>query len=238
MRVAELHPGDRVLVSEWEDKAAKRMPLIVLGPSKENNSVVLLANKALCQMQMGPWRDVGDYFHSSIDDYLETVFMDCIPCSLKQALVKTRIYAEARVGEIGAVGHDRRRVFLPSINELGFGTMPMEGISYIDALKIYFCTGSEKVARCAIEEDSYSACCYWTRSSPNGGVFYCVTSSGDGVVSWQNRRDVWVRPCFSVSVDAGVVPATGVSGSSCYELTGMETKRVIQEDLFMRLMTL
>lgn len=235
--ITELHPGSKVLSIEGGE-TINRVPLIVLGMSKSNDSVVLLSNKVLNRMQMRPRFGIGDYFHSAIDDYLETVFMDFIPYSLKQTLVKTWIYAETSTEGITAVRHKRRRVFLPSMNELGFGTMPMEGIDYINALKAYFHTSSESIARFAAERGVYETRCYWTRSSPRSGMFYCVTSGGDGIVNEQYTRNVWIRPCFSVSVDTEVMPLTELTGRDCYALIGIETKRVIQEDLFMRLMTL
>lgn len=238
MRITGLRPGDIVLSREGEGKQLKQIPLIVLGPSENNDSVVLLSAPALGRVQMRPRFDIGGYFHSTIDDYLETVFMDSTPYSLKQALAETEIHAGVSVKGTTVAMCDRRRVFLPSMNELGFRNVPEGGVNYIDALKAYSHTSLRSIARVAAENGSSEMSCYWTRSSPRSNIFYCITPEGNGFTAPQDSCDIWIRPCFSVSVDTEVAPVDKFN-IHYYELVGAETKRrIIQEDLFMRIMTL
>ena len=52
----------------------------MLGPSENNDSVVLLSERPLIRMRMSPRLAANDYFHSDIDAYLENVFMDSLSC--------------------------------------------------------------------------------------------------------------------------------------------------------------
>lgn len=237
IRIAELYPGDRVISSRKIGPTTEQMPLIVLGSSKNNDSVILLAERGLGLAQMNPWWNAGDYFHSAIDDYLEDIFADSLSQTLKQVLVATEICVNksTALGEV-LVGNSRR-VFLPSMCELGFETPYLEGISYISALKQYHRIMRNDVARIALVSGSSKACFYWTRSSDNDNEFHCVMPDGCSCIVSKENYDIRIRPCFSVSVEAEVAQVT-VSGSSYYKLTGMRTRRAIQGDLFVQLMTL
>lgn len=209
----------------------------MLGPSENNDSVVLLSERPLIRMRMSPWWAADDYFHSDIDAYLENSFMDSLSRPLKQMLVATqiRVSINTPIGEV-IVGNGRR-VFLPSMHELGFGIPYLEGLDYINALKMFHNTRDDRLARSVLTPDVEQAGWYWTRSSAGVDEFYCVKASGDSCAVMKDSYDIWIRPCFSVSVDAEVTPVVE-SNHSYYELVGAETRRIIQEDLFVRLMTL
>ena len=223
---------------EGEGKAAKQIALIALGPSENNDSVVLLSGVALGRAQISSMWDENDYFRSDMDCYLENSFTDYIPYSLRQALVATEVCIDMSARGIPSRAYERRRVFLPSMYELGFDNVPMEGVNYINALRMMRHVRVDNLARYATDQGSNSTCCYWTRSFAGDNEFYCVTHSGCSCTVAKDGSNTWIRPCFSVSVDAEVIPILGLVEPS-YELIGVETKRrIIQEDLFMRLMTL
>ncbi len=238
MRITELRSGDIVLSREGEGETARQISLIVLGPSENNDSVVLLSEVALGQVQMANTWDENSYFRSNMDCYLENSFTDYIPCSLRQALVAIQVCVDTSTIGIVSRIYNRRRVFLPSMYELGFDNVFVEGISYINALRIMRQVRTDVLARYAIEQDFHNPCCYWTRSIAGDTGVYCVTKGGGSCVVAKDSRDTYIRPCFSVSVDAEVTLIPGLTEPS-YELIGVETRRrIIQEDLFVRLMTL
>lgn len=227
-----------ILSREGEGKAAKQIALIALGPSENNDSVVLLSGVALGRAQMSNTWDENDYSRSNIDCYLENSFTDRIPCSLRQVLVATQVCVDTSTRGVVSRIYNRRRVFLPSMYELGFDNVFVEGINYINALKTMRQVRTDILARYAIEQDFHNPCCYWTRSLAGDNGFYCITHCGGSCIVAKDSRDTYIRPCFSVSVDAEVTLIPGLIEPS-YELIGVETRRrIIQEDLFVRLMTL
>lgn len=239
MRITELHPGDIILSREGEGETAKQISLIVLGPSENNDSVVLLSERALEQVPIHNMWDESGYFRSYMDCYLENSFIDWVPYSLRQALVATQVCVDTSVRGIISTTRNRRMVFLPSMYELGFSDVLMEGLNYISALKAYRHTESEAVARFTAAEDRYETCCYWTRSFCGDNKFYCVSNTGGVDIAARDNRNVRMRPCFSVSVRTEVAPVLSGSAGLCYKIVGMkEERRVVQEDLFVRLMTL
>lgn len=176
MKIGKLCPGGRILSGIGTDMP---MTLIVLGPSENNDSVILLSEEALTRGPIMSPRRAGSYFYSGIDNYLETDFVRILPQPLRQSLVETQIRISKNLAQGEIVISNNRSVFLPSMYELGFGYASREGLSYEDGLKACFGVGNNQSARIAKPLGHYNSCRYWTRSLANDGKYYCVGSDGD-----------------------------------------------------------
>lgn len=172
--------------------------------------------------------DPNDYFSSDIDRFLNTGFLtEYVSESLNHVLVGTRVIAHER--HSGIERDALRKVFLPSMYELGYSDYVRDGLNY--------------GAPCAAWQQAVSVrknapTRYWTRSV-GGGRFLTVSSRGSpSMAESVNSYYASLRPCFSVSERTEVALMSALVRPH-YKIVGMEAKRrVIQEDLFMQLMTL
>lgn len=170
-----------------------------------------------------------DYFSSDIDRFLNADFLiEYISESLNHVLVGTRVTAHER--HSGVERDALRKVFLPSMYELGYSDHVREGLNYGVPCAVW---------QQAVSVRKNAPTRYWTRSV-GGGRFLTISSRGlpsmaESVASYYAS----LRPCFSVSVRTEVAPVLAGSAGLCYKIVGMkEERRIVQEDLFVRLMTL
>ena len=229
MRITDLCQGDTILSKATIGIITYDMPLIVLGSSQSTNSVILLSEKGLMAARMSIGSDPDDYFSSDIDRFLNAGFLiEYVPESLNHVLVGTRVITHERHNGIEKAAI--RKVFLPSMYELGYSDYAREGLNY----------GTPCVAgQQAISIRKNMPVRYWTRSV-DGGRFLTISSRGSPSMA-ESAASYYasLRPCFSVSVRTEVAPVLSGSDGLYYKIVGMkEERRVIQEDLFMRLMTL
>lgn len=201
-------------------------PLIYCGLSKNNDTALLLSRDLLPPMRMNDYPS-SQYDGCELDVFLGDNFRDIISNNLNKCLVTTEI-------ELNSDRCIKRDVFLPSLKEVN---KDIEH-SFLCALTRYRDTHTYSFVRAAcglLDNNPHS---YWLRTPYSASNFYCVSSIGNSNSNNAASSGSWLRPCFSVSLDAEVTPVVDFN-HLYYELVGVETKRrTIQEDLFMRLMTL
>ena len=200
IKITELRPGDKVLSKINIGLENYDMPLIILGPSQSNNSVILLSEKGLMAARMSVGSDPDDYFSSDVDRFLNAGFLtEYVSESLNHVLIGTRVVAHERHNgmEKAAI----RKVFLPSMYELGYSDYAREGLNY----------GTPCVAgQQAVSVRKNAPTWYWTRSV-GGGRFLIVSSRGSpSMAESVNSYYASLRPCFSVSARTEVALMSGL----------------------------
>lgn len=199
-RISDVAIGSRIMSEVKIDGTTWDMPLIVLGLSSDNDSILLLSEFVLLQMAMNQ-NDVAKYFGCDVDIFLENKFKDeYISDELRQSLVKTAIVTRQNGSSI--IGN--RSVFLLSTSELGLNNVLGEGCNYIQAIRFGMGEVDEFETRRAYGLDG-RAHYYWTRTAYTTSDFRYVLRSGYFSNDNASYPDYWLRPCFSVSLDTIVV---------------------------------
>lgn len=97
-----------------------------------------------------------------------------------------------------------RRCYLLSYTELGYGTSPDEGDSYLDAMKT--AKGKTEATSARIALGNGSPVNWWMRSSYSATYFRYVVKSGYAGSSDASNTGYWLRPALSVASATPVSP--------------------------------
>lgn len=219
-KISEITPGSIVCFNTTLSGSDKTTPFIVLGPSKQGNSILLLQKYLYIRRKFNN-TSVSEYSTSDIDKYLSAdatesdSYRSKLPEDIRNCLVKTTIgsYSHSSSTTLSLA----RDIFLMSYTEAGFtndSKLVDEGNSYLDALKIAAGTTVDDYARKATLEGGSSGG-WWLRSPGNSGYVKNVGSGGSDNGGLTPSSSDYVRPLLSVA------PATLVEEeSSTFSIIG------------------
>lgn len=200
--IAELTAGAKIYLDETVDSVLSHVPYIYLGQDDSGNCIILREFAAI-QKRMHS-TNVAVYDGCEADLWLEdetSGYLSRFDAATRAALVSTQIKCSSiTTGEVGIIA---RRCFLLSYSELGYGTTPDEGQSYLSALQIVTgLTGDN--ARIAYNS-TYAVINWWLRSAASEAQVRYVSVYGYNYSNNASVAGSWLRPALSVA------PATLVS---------------------------
>lgn len=194
--ISELTPGTKVYYDVTKDGETKPWEFIVLGPSEQGNSVLIMF--ALCFMtKRMAATNVAEYNECEADvfldgDFLSTYFDEKFVAALTPTQIKCYSIANAATQTLA------RKCFLPSFTELGWTSTNDEGTSYLPALKTWSNNTNNNNARVAYNSAG-AASWWWLRSSASVSQFRYVYDSGSAGGGDASYSGYWLRPVLSVA---------------------------------------
>lgn len=136
----------------------------------------------------------GYYEESSIDNYLNTEFINTLSNSVKDAIVNSSVVITDK-SSLGITGSTittiSRKIFLLSLRELN-GAESNASASEGNTLK-YF---ADDYNRRAANLPSGKACAYWTRTPETWETYTIFTIGNNGTGSGSADIDSGIRPAF------------------------------------------
>lgn len=199
------------------------VPYIVISSDYDGN--VLLLRKYLLadkmpfnenETHMWASYEYGGYYEdSSIDNYLNTEFIDTLNRSVKDSIVNSNIVITDK-SSLGVTGNATttisRKVFLLSLKELN-GAKSNASVSEGNTLKYFADDYNRRVANLPNGKE----CAYWTRTPETWETFTVFTIGNNGTGSGSADTDSGVRPAFCVKESASISKRTDIeSGQSVY----------------------
>jgi hypothetical protein len=157
----------------------------------------------------------GYYEDSSVDDYLNTEFLDLLGQSTKDSIVSSEITITDKVS-LGVTGNTTtsisRKVFLLSLVELN-GANSYASVVEGKVLKFF----KDDYNRRRAFFSNGNAGVYWTRTPETWETYTVFTIGENGVGSGSADIDNGVRPAFCLEKSAEIVPRTDiVDGQTVY----------------------
>ena len=194
--ISELTPGTKVYYDVTKDSETKPWEFIVLGPSEQGNSVLIMFALCFMQKRMAA-TNVAEYNECEADvyldgDFLSTYFDEKFIAALTPTQIKCYSIAAAATQTLA------RKCFLPSYTELGWTSANDEGASYLPALKTWSNNTADNAARVAYNSAG-AASWWWLRSAASGSQFRLVNNGGGAGSYSASYAGVWLRPVLSVA---------------------------------------
>jgi hypothetical protein len=150
----------------------------------------------------------GYYEGSSIDNYLNTDFLDSLSQSVQDSLIASDITITDK-SSLGVTGDAAttisRKVFLLSSAELG-GPKSAASVPEGGALKYFAGDYSRRTAALP----NGDACAYWTRTPDTWETYTVFTIGKNGVGSGSADIESGVRPAFCLSESTAIVQRTDI----------------------------
>lgn len=170
--------------------------------------------------------EYGSYYEeSSIDEFLNTDFLDRFSPDMQAAIMDTRIEVTDKASygknQVNATHMIERKVFLLSAVELGVNFSVGTSIVEEGASLKYFKTflNKQNSERAAYKADG-EVCPYWTRTPNVWETTYNVIAIGvedELIDAFADQSDIGVRPAFCLSKDTVVQKSDSViAGKSVY----------------------
>ena len=194
--ISELTPGTKVYYDVTKDGETKPWEFIVLGPSEQGNSVLIMFALCFMQKRMAA-TNVAEYNECEADtfldgDFLTTYFDEKFIAALTPTQIKCYSIAAAATQTLA------RKCFLPSYTELGWTSANDEGASYLPALKTWSNNTGDNAARVAYNSAG-AASWWWMRSAVSGSQFRFVYANGGAGSDIASYTGNWFRPVLSVA---------------------------------------
>lgn len=194
--ISELTPGTKVYYDVTKDGETKPWEFIVLGPSEQGNSVLIMFALCFMQKRMAA-TNVAEYNECEADtfldgDFLSTYFDEKFIAALTPTQIKCYSIANTATQTLA------RKCFLPSYTELGWTSTNDEGTSYLPALKTWSNNTADNAARVAYNTAG-AAQWWWMRSAASDSQFRIVDSVGRAYSVSASNSDYWLRPVLSVA---------------------------------------
>ena len=193
--ISELTPGTKVYYDVTRDGETKPWEFIVLGPSEQGNSVLIMFALCFMQKRMAA-TNVAEYNECEADvfldgDFLSTYFDEKFIAALTPTQIKCYSIAAAATQTLA------RKCFLPSYTELGWTSANDEGASYLPALQTWS-NNTGNAARVAYNSAG-AASYWWMRSAASGSQFRYVHAFGYAGSYDASNSGYWLRPVLSVA---------------------------------------
>lgn len=193
--ISELTPGTKIYYDVTKDGETKPWEFIVLGPSEQGNSVLIMFALCFIQKRMAA-TNVAEYNECEADvfldgDFLSTYFDDKFIAALTPTQIKCYSIAAAATQTLA------RKCFLPSYTELGWTSTNNEGASYLPALQTWS-NSTGNAARVAYNSAG-AAQWWWVRSANSGSQFRFVNTDGNAGSYNASGTGSWLRPVLSVA---------------------------------------
>jgi hypothetical protein len=154
----------------------------------------------------------GYYEGSSVDDYLNSAFLDMLGQSARDATVSSEIIITDITGDTTTT--ISRQVFLLSLAELN-GAKSAASVSEGETLKFF----ADDYTRRSASLPNGDACAYWTRTPETWETYTVFTVGNNGVGSGSADIDSGVRPAFCVKETTEIVQRTDiVYGQTVYAI--------------------
>lgn len=203
--ISELTPGTKVYYDVTRDGETKSWEFIVLGPSEQGNSVLIMFALCFMKKRMNP-TDVAEYNGCEADtfldgDFLTTYFDEKFITALTPTQIKCYSIANAATQTLA------RKCFLPSYTELGWTNTNDEGASYLPALKTWSNNTGDNAARVAYNSAG-AVQWWWMRSAYSDSQFRYVYNNGSANIYSAANMGGWLRPVLSVA-NATIVSEQG-----------------------------
>lgn len=194
--ISELTPGTKVYYDVTRDGETKPWEFIVLGPSEQGNSVLIMFALCFMQKRMAA-TNVTEYNECEADtfldgDFLSTYFDEKFIAALTPTQIKCYSIANAATQTLA------RKCFLPSYTELGWTSTNGEGASYLPALKTWSNNTGDNAARVAYNS-ARDASLWWMRSAASDSQFRRVLTGGGAYSFNASDASCWLRPVLSVA---------------------------------------
>ena len=194
--ISELSAGTKIYYDVTHNGETKPWEFIVLGPSEQGNSTLIMFALCVEQKRMNA-TNVAEYNECECDAYLDDAFLTAhFDEKLIAALTPTQIKCYSIANS--AVQMLARKCFLPSWTEVGWTSDNNEGASYLPALKTWSNNTNDNSARVAYNSAG-AASWWWLRSANSGSQFRSVGSNGNGYSGDASNSGVWLRPVLSVA---------------------------------------
>ena len=202
--ISQVTPGALVYFNTTLSDSDASTPFIVLGLSKQGNSILLL-QKIVYESKVFHTGD-SPYYTSNIEKYLSAdasetdSYRSKLPEAIRNVLVNTEI--ESYVFENKTTMITSKDIFLPSVTELG-GTdssYHVEGKSYLDVLKIAYTTDDDNTAK-VTQTSTGGQNFYWTRTAKDKSSTYIIYTNGIITFASNPLGGSYVRPILSASPD-------------------------------------
>lgn len=199
--IADLTEGTEIYIDEQGTEAVEHIPYIYLGIDDYGNARVW--RKYCLSTRVMDSEAIASYGGCDMDIWLEDEedgFLCRFNAETINCLVNTTIgYSDFTENQEGALSTIARRCFLLSNTELGYTNIVDEGRSFLSALKTYYNTTDDYVARIprTSNEGSVQA---WLRSGVNATQFSCEHTNGYPSVRVANSAiPSNVRPALSIA---------------------------------------
>ena len=194
--ISELTAGTKIYYDVTHGGETKPWEFIVLGPSEQGNSTLIMFALCVEQKRMNP-TNVAEYNECECDTYLDDAFLTAhFDEKLIAALTPTQIKCYSIANS--AVQTLAKKCFLASYTELDWSSEIDEGASYLPTLKTWSGKTNDSAARVAYNAAGVASN-WWLRSAASESQFRGVGTGGYADSYDASYSGYWLRPVLSVA---------------------------------------